>query len=82
MKFLMNRFEALGIDVGIDLSRRNIGMTQHFLDDPQRSAILKQVAGKGVAQGVGRHGFHNTGLLGVFFDNLPEALAAQRCFAV
>ena len=36
----------------IDLCRRNIGMTEQFLDDAQIGAILQQMAGEGVAQHV------------------------------
>ena len=82
MEFLMNRFEALGIDVCIDLGGGDIGMAEHFLDDAQRSAVLQQMAGKRVAQGVRRHVFHNARFLGVFLDDLPQALATERCFAV
>ena len=82
MKFLMNRFKALRIDMRIDLGGGDIGVTEHFLDNAQRSAVLQQMAGKGVAQGVRRHIFNNARFLGVFLDDLPEALTAERCFAV
>ena len=34
----------------IDLRRSNIGMPEHFLNDPQIAAIIQQVRGKTVAE--------------------------------
>jgi len=50
MKLPMNAFEAVGIDMGVNLGGGDIGMTEHFLNDSQRRAVGQQVAGKGVSQ--------------------------------
>ena len=39
MKLPMDSFKPLLIDMRIDLRRRNIGVAQHFLDDPQIGAV-------------------------------------------
>ena len=39
-------------DVSVDLSRRQAGVTQEFLDDPQVRTPVEQVRGEGVTQGV------------------------------
>lgn len=46
MKLRVDGFETGGIDVGIDLSRRDIGMPQQFLDDAQISPAAKQMGGE------------------------------------
>jgi len=33
VELLMNRFEALGVNMGVDLGRGDIGMAQHLLDN-------------------------------------------------
>src|SRR5262249_3186683 len=47
---LDRRLEPLALDMGVNLSGRNIGMAEHLLDSPQIGAAGEQVAGKGVAQ--------------------------------
>src|SRR5581483_955548 len=46
--------EALFDHVGVDLRRRDVGMTQELLHGAQVGAALEQVAGEGVAQHVRR----------------------------
>ncbi len=48
--------QAGGIDLGVDLRRRQGGVAQQFLDRPQVALAGEQVAGEGVAQGVRRRG--------------------------
>ena len=38
--------EPLGLDMGVDLCRGYVGMTEHLLDSPQISTSGKEVAGK------------------------------------
>ena len=45
--------QALVEDVGIDLGRRDVGMTEQLLHRAQVGAAIEQVAGKGMAQHVG-----------------------------
>jgi len=35
MKLSMHRFQSLLIDMRVNLRGRNIGMSEHFLNDPQ-----------------------------------------------
>ena len=39
MKLAMHGFQSLLIDVRIDLRCRNVGVTEHFLDDAQIGAV-------------------------------------------
>jgi hypothetical protein len=43
MKFPVNRFQPLLIHVGINLRRRNVGVPEHFLNDPQIGAVAQQM---------------------------------------
>ncbi len=49
MKFPMDRFQALLINVGVNLGRRDVGVAEHLLDDAQISAIAEQMRGKTVS---------------------------------
>jgi hypothetical protein len=39
MELSMDRFQALLIDMGVNLRGRNIGVTEHFLDNAQIGAV-------------------------------------------
>ena len=43
MKLAMHRLEALLIDMGIDLCRRNVGVAQHLLNDSKIRAVAEQM---------------------------------------
>ncbi len=49
MKFPMDRFQALLINVRVNLGRRDVGVAEHLLDDAQISAIAEQMRGKTVS---------------------------------
>ena len=49
-----DRPQALAKNMGIDLSCRDIGMSQHLLDTPQIRAVVKQMGRESVAQDMGR----------------------------
>ena len=49
MELSVHGFEALLIDVGVDLGCRNVGMAQHFLDDAQIGTVTEQMRGKTVS---------------------------------
>ena len=51
----IDRIQALGVDVGIALRRRQAGMPQQLLDGPQIAAGAQQMGGEGVAKRVRRH---------------------------
>ncbi len=46
MKLVVDCFESLLIDMRIDLRRRNIGVTEHFLNNPQVRAIAEEMCGE------------------------------------
>src|SRR5205823_13990192 len=73
MKFPMHRFQALLIDVGINLGRGDVGMAEHFLDDAQIGAITEQVRGKTVSQEMRVNVRCQAGFFGVFLHTLPDA---------
>lgn len=57
MKFRVNCFEPIGIDVRVNLRRRDVGMAQQFLDNTQIRAAADEVAGEAVAERVRRYAF-------------------------
>ena len=72
----MHRFQTLLIDMRINLGRGNIGMTEHFLNDAQISAIAEQMRGKTVSQKMRVNIRFQARFSGVFFHDLP---GAHRC---
>ena len=48
MVALVDRAEVIPIDMGVDLRRREIGVTQHLLHRAQIGAALQEMSGKGV----------------------------------
>ena len=73
MKLPMNRFQPLLIDMGINLRSRNIGVSQHFLYNPQIGAVSEQVGGKTVSQQMGIDVRFQSRLFCSIFDNLPDS---------
>ncbi len=51
---LMQRLQPCLCDVRVNLRGGKIGVAEEPLDDAQVGAVVEQVRGKGVAQGVGR----------------------------
>ena len=43
MKFAMHGLQPLLIHMRVNLRRRNIGMPEHFLDDPQIGAVAEKM---------------------------------------
>ena len=41
MKLAVGGFQSLLIHMGVDLRRRNVSMTEHFLDDAQVGAVAQ-----------------------------------------
>ena len=50
MKLFMDRFQATLLHMRVDLRRRNIRMSQKFLNDPQISPVRQKMSGKRVPQ--------------------------------
>ena len=61
----------------IDLRRSNIGMPEHFLNDPQIAAIIQQVRGKTVAECVRLDILGEPGNARMFLDQMPDGFRAQ-----
>ncbi len=53
MVAIVEALEPLLMDVGVDLSGRDVGVAEHHLDRAQVGAVLEQVGGEAVAQDVG-----------------------------
>ena len=51
----MQFLQALSGYMGIDLSGRQIAVAQQELNDTQVSAMIKQMGGKGMTQGMRRY---------------------------
>ncbi|MNY69718.1 hypothetical protein D3C86_2076950 [compost metagenome] len=60
--------------MGIDLRGRQIAVTQQHLHHPQIGAMIEQMGGKGMAQGVRRQALGDTGDPGLQLDPVPEGL--------
>ncbi len=67
----MDLFEAVGVDVGVDLGGGDVGVAEEFLDDAEVGAAGEEVGGEGVAEGVGVDGA-DAGAAGEAADELPE----------
>jgi hypothetical protein len=73
VELAMDGFEPLLIDVGVDLGRGNIGVTEHFLDDAQIGAIAEEMGSETVSQKMRINIFLQAGMLRMFFHDLPDA---------
>src|ERR1700722_19980164 len=74
----MGFLDAMPVDVRIDLRRRYIRMPEHFLDDAQVRAVFEQMGREAVAQRVRCDRLGDAGGAGVFLDEHPNRLAAER----
>ena len=69
----MHGFQSLLIDVCINLRRRNVGVTKHFLDDAQIRAIPQQMRREAMSQKVRVNVLFESGALRMLFYDLPDA---------
>jgi len=65
VEFFVHRAELAVGDVGINLRRRDIAVTEKQLNRTEVGAVAQEVGGETVAQSVRRHFFHNSSLGGV-----------------
>ena len=77
MKPAMDFFKAVPINVGIDLSRGDVGMAEHLLDHPQIGSLAEEMSSKAVPKGVGAHLFSNSGFEDIALDQTPQPLPAH-----
>jgi hypothetical protein len=70
----MDGFQPLPVHMGVNLSGRDIGMTQQFLNHPQVGSTFEQVGGEGMPQQMGIHVLIDAGELGTFFHDLSNAV--------
>ena len=72
MKLTMHSLQPLLIDMGIDLCRRYVGVTQHLLDDSQIRAVAEQMCREAVTEKVRIDVLCQSGPLCVLLNNLPD----------
>src|ERR1051326_3581413 len=77
MKLSMDCFQALLIDVRINLRRRNIRVSEHLLDDPQIGPVTEQMRGKTMSKQMRINVFRETGPARNAFDDLPNSRGGQ-----
>ena len=84
-KFLSSRMEsAMDFDeitsvyMGIDLRRRNIGMSEQFLDDAQIGAAFEQMRCKRMPEGMGGDPFFNLRSVCVLLNDIPDCHSRKR----
>lgn len=82
MKPLMYRFEAVTVNMGVNLSGGDIGVAEHHLDGAQVRTTRQQVGGEGMAQHVRADFSADPGALGCLPDDLPEAVSGHCCSAI
>ena len=64
--------EASAVDMGIDFGRRDIGMAEHFLDDPQIGSTTEQMCREAVPQLMRMDGTGKARTFCAFTHNLPN----------
>lgn len=72
MIFFINSGQLLMGNMGINLSGGNISMTQKLLDGAQVGAIIQQMGGKAVPEGVGMDLMGDISLKGILSQEFPE----------
>lgn len=68
MVLAVQRLESLIGHMSVNLGSGEIGVAQQHLHHTQIGAVIEQMGGKGVAQGVGRQLPADTGTLGIELD--------------
>ena len=69
----MDGAEAVLVDVGVDLGGGDVGVAEHFLDDPEVGAVVEEVGGEAVAELVGMNFLGEASSGGAFVDDLFDA---------
>ena len=76
MKLRVNALQAAGIDVRIDLRRRDIRMPQHLLHLAEIGASCQNVSCETVAKRMGADRRWSAGANCVLLDQFPDGLAS------
>ena len=76
MRFIINFDHLFHRDLRINLSRRETGVAEEFLDVAEVGSLIEQVCRERVPQAVGRNVVNIDALLDVFVD---EAADRARC---
>lgn len=77
MEFVVDFFEMLVGDVGVDLGGGDVGVAEHSLDGAEIGAVHEEVSGEAVAQSVGRNVLGDAGGAGVFLDDAFNGAAGE-----
>ena len=78
----MDLLQSLIGDMGIDLRRGDGRMAEHRLDGADISAIPEEVGGEAVAQRMRMNVFHESGFLGIVFDQSCDGTGCEaECLA-
>src|SRR5947207_1765608 len=72
MKLAMHSLQPLLINMGVDLCRRYVRVTQHLLDDSQIRAVAEQMRCEAVPQKMRIDVLFQSGTLRVLFNDLPD----------
>src|SRR6266571_2453360 len=81
VELLVNRSQILTIDVGVDLRRGNVDVTEHLLHRSQICAALQQMRGERVTQRVWRDRLGDSRLIDVLAQNFPGSHPRKRLTA-
>ena len=76
VKLPVHGFEPLLVHVRVNLRRRNIGVTEHLLDDSQIRTVSQQVGREAMPQKVRIHIFFQATAPRVLLNDLPNT---RRC---
>ena len=77
MEAEVDGFEALLLDVSVDLGGGDVGVAEQFLDNTQIRSVLEQVGCKGVPQEVGVDVLRESGPLGGLLGELPDPIGGK-----
>src|SRR5438067_2644243 len=72
MKLAMHSLQPLLIDMGVNLCRRYVRVTQHLLDNSQIRAVAEQMRCEAVPQKMRIDVLFHSGALRVLFNDLPD----------
>jgi hypothetical protein len=73
MKLSMNGLQPLLVDMSVNLRRRNVGMSEHLLDDPEIGAVAEKVRRKTVSEQMRIDVRFQAGMPRMLFHNLPDS---------